>query len=431
MKIREANMRHLIGGRRGLLVAALLFLFAVSLAVLRVTTLSQGFGVRLSANWAMVDFKTNVYYPVTSFWNGGNPYDRETHLALYPAADGLAPYLPSTFLLYLPFGLMPVDESALLYFVLTIALTVLLAYASFKFNDLKVSSTAVLLVAALILLSRPGQWNLLLGQLAAQSVLASYVALYYARRSPLVSGLGLAVSLLKPSFGLPLAVLMLARGDKRAVLLGTAFTAITNLPLVGVLVYRAGGARSLGEQLINGHQALQSLPDTDAATSIIRIDATALISRFVGHSLNGLAQLLVALVVLGLATLALRMTRRTEHSADAGISVSIICVAVLLSVYHQAYDLLLLTLPLVALVSHRLPSAFNAPYVRWFLLGLFAILAVNYASTESVIGSLRPERGAWLILASINSVTLLTIFLAYVLITLFKEIRERRVLRVM
>jgi len=410
-----------------LLVAVLLFIFAISLAILRVTTLSQGFGIRLSANWAMVDFKTNVYYPVISFWNGGNPYDRETHLALYPAAEGMAPYLPSTFLLYLPFGLMPVDESALLYFVLTIALTVLLAYASFKFNDLKVSSAAVLLVAALILLSRPGQWNLLLGQLTAPAVLASYVALYYGRTSPLVSGLGLAVSMFKPSFGLPLAALMLARGNTRAVVLGTAFTTITNLPLLGILFNRAAGAGTFGEKLNNGQGGLPIMGDA----SIGRIDASALVSRFVGHSLNDVAQLLVALVVLGLAILALRMIRRREQSSDTAVSDSIICVAMLLSVYHQAYDLLLLTLPLVALVSHRLPSAFNAPYVRWFLLGLFAILAVNYASTESVIGSLRPEGGAWLILASINSVTLLTIFLAYVLITLFKGIRERRVLRIM
>lgn len=233
-----------------LLVAALLFLFAVSLAILRVTTLSQDGGIGLR-DWSMIDFKIAIYYPVTAFWDGANPYNQETYLALYPAPEAFAPYLPSTFLLHLPFGMLPLGALALLYFVVAIILALLLAFHSFKFNGLDVSSAGVLLVAALILLSRPGQWNLLVGNVTLQVVLASYVALHYAHRLPLVSGLGLAASMLKPSFGLPLAVLMLARGDRRAVTLGAVLTAITNLPLLTVLVQRAGGIRPFVEQIVN------------------------------------------------------------------------------------------------------------------------------------------------------------------------------------
>jgi hypothetical protein len=57
--------------------------------------------------------------------------------------------------------------------------------------------------------SRPGQWNLLLGQPALELTLPTYAALYNARRAPGLSGLALAISMYKPTFGIPLAVLTL------------------------------------------------------------------------------------------------------------------------------------------------------------------------------------------------------------------------------
>lgn len=47
-------------------LAIVLFLAALGIALLRVIGLSHGFGIRLSANWAMVDFQAAVYYPLRS-----------------------------------------------------------------------------------------------------------------------------------------------------------------------------------------------------------------------------------------------------------------------------------------------------------------------------------------------------------------------------
>jgi hypothetical protein len=46
------------------------------------------------------------------------------------------------------------------------------------------------------------------------------------------------------------------------------------------------------------------------------------------------------------------------------------------------------------------------PQLRLTLLGLLAVLAVNYVSTESVIMAVHPSPPLWLILASINSIAL-------------------------
>lgn len=72
-----------------------------------------------------------------------------------------------------------------------------------------------------------------------------------------------------------------------------------------------------------------------AATSTYRIDAIALISRFFGSSLGEATQLLVSFGILGLAALTLWSFGRTKRSADTRVWANIICVTLLLSVYHQ------------------------------------------------------------------------------------------------
>src|SRR6188508_1124559 len=75
-------------------LAALALIAALVIAMLRVTTLSDVGGVRLSANWALVDFQNTIYYPVRAFIDGVNPYDRATYRAHYPA-ETFPPFLPS------------------------------------------------------------------------------------------------------------------------------------------------------------------------------------------------------------------------------------------------------------------------------------------------------------------------------------------------
>lgn len=168
-----------------------------------------------------------------------------------------------------------------------------------------------------------------------------------------------------------------------------------------------------------------------AATSIYRIDASALISRFLNQPFNVPEQLLVTLVVLGLAASALLSLKRTHEDSNANASVSIICVAVLMSVFHQGYDLLLLILPLVAVARHRLPAAFQISYVRWSLLGLFAMLAVNYANSYGIVARFRPEQWEWLVLSSINGAVVMIIYSIYVLIAFRVGVREKRALGTM
>jgi hypothetical protein len=382
------------------------------LVLFRLTSLSDAFGLR--ATWLMTDFKTAIYYPVIAFVSGENPYSVARFMQLYPVKASFPLYFPATLLLHLPFGYLSVGEAVWVYFLLTLGLTFTLSVASLAFNRIPVRVTDVLLIAGLILLSRPGHWNLLVGQPALQMVLASYLALYFSERSPIISGLGLALSVTKLTFGVPIAILLLIQGRFRTVLYGGVIALLVNLPLTLALADRAGGMQLFWQELVNNFTMWEHYPVVNPNMSIIRIDVTAFISHFLDQPLNGFVQLLFFLGILGTAGWVLLQTAKLEDEKFKTLATGVTCLATLLSIHHQAYDLLLLTLPFVGMVYRRFPSEFYTSSFYRTSVGLMVFLAINYATTHSVMRFIPPENVLWLILVSTNCLALLTLFVIWV-----------------
>ncbi|MGI8521423.1 MAG: glycosyltransferase 87 family protein, partial [Actinomycetota bacterium] len=159
-----------------LLIGCAVFASALGVALLRTTPLSEVFGVRLSMPWTMNDFKTAIYCPVVIFQEGGNPYDREQFLRFCPVRDVFPLYLPATLILHAPFGLLPIGAAALAYFTLNVLLSLAIVVLALRLAGGTVTAAHVLLGAGLLLFSRPGQWNLLLGQPGLVLAIATYVA---------------------------------------------------------------------------------------------------------------------------------------------------------------------------------------------------------------------------------------------------------------
>src|SRR5215831_4877860 len=223
-------MHRLTQEHQRMLLASLVVLAGISLALFRLTHTSAVLSAR--ATWSMNDFFGAVYYPVVAFLSGENPYDTEKFLALYPVVEPFPLYLPAALLVHLPIGLLPAQTASIAYFVLTIALGFLLVCVCLSWYKIKVALADVLFIGGVLLLSPPGHGNLLLGQPTLQVVLASYVALAFARNSAMISGLGLAVSMIKPTFGIPIALLMLPQRYVRQVLYGAFITIPINVFLI-------------------------------------------------------------------------------------------------------------------------------------------------------------------------------------------------------
>ena len=427
----------LLQGRTRVLVGGAVLTTALVLAILRATTFSQLLGVRLAMPLPLNDFKAAIYCPVTVFVNGGNPYDRnqlirscpravycreaglqeakssaEPFVAVQPCtpSDVFPPYLPATLILHAPFVLLSIETAALAHFFLNVALSLAVVVFALRRTAGRVASGDVLLGAGLLLLSRPGQWNLLLGQSALELTLATFIALYRSRSAPYLSGLALAVAAYKPTFGIPLALLMVARGDTPAVAWGLAFTACLNLPPALLLVGRAGGLEPFVADLVQSQAVYQSV--NDPASQVFGIDFPGLLSRWMGGWMSSVPYALVGIVMLVVTGAVVRRVGRSGQ--EANLSATLICLGILLSVHHNAYDLVLLVAPVVFVARSSLPPIFQQRSVRHSLLALFGVLGCNYVTTFSVLHRLEHRRAAWLVLASLNGVLLLTLFLIYV-----------------
>lgn len=399
--------------RSRVLLAALALIAALGIAMLRVTTLSDIGGFRLRANWALIDFQSTIYYPVRAFIDGVNPYDRASYRARYPEAETFPPFLPSTLLIHLPFGVMPLALAKLAYVGFSVGLIVLLGRAAVRANGVT-SWTAALVAAALVTLSRPGQWNLLLGQVTLQAVLLSWVALRFAQRTPWLSGLALGAAAFKPTFALPIAVLMFARGNFKAVGAGVVSALALNLPVAAILEHRVGAVQLLMQDPKEPYYSWAGSSDSAPTWSFYRIDLVALVGRIAGRPLSHGEEAVVMILVLSVAALLIRRMRGSEATPGyQTLSEAIICIATLLCVHHLDYDLLLLAFPLAALVYRRVPGLPENAAVRRGMLWLFAFVAANYVSTQSVLDRLTPDVPVWFALASANSLALVLLFAIY------------------
>lgn len=390
--------------RRGrLLLASALFVLALGFAVVRVGFLTEAGGIRLGASWAMTDFYIAAYNPVRAVLEGQTPYDRDSTLA---------PYAPTQLLVHLPFALLPPGPAAITYFLFTALLTLPLALLALRLARIEAEPDRVIGLAAAILLSRPGHWTLLLGQVSILLTVLTYLAFFYGRTKPTLAAWALSGVLLKPTYGVPLALLLWVWGRRKTAALGVGLAALMNLPLVALLAARKGGLGELIEAVLQSYTRWQAVPDVNPVTSNTRTDAATLISHFVGAPLSNVEQALLTIGILLLAVPVLRLlAKRPTQQADA-LAVGIMCLATSLVGFHRGYDFVLLTAPFVAAaVAGSLPLKHRG--LRLVLLALYSILALNWIDTESVLQRLQPSKQMWLLVTSVNGLCLIVLYLGY------------------
>lgn len=388
-------------------LAVLAFVAVATALTYRASTKLAPVGHPDEQHWAITDFRDQVYFPVRSLLEGHNPFDRATYMATYPVMRPLAMYSPLSLLLHLPFGLLPVRVAEAAYFLLTLCLTLALAYCSLRLAGAPTTVAGVSTLATVILLSRPGQWNLLLGQLALQASLATYLALHCARERPWLAGAALAASTFKPTFGVPVALLMLALGGRRAVVIGAALAGTATLAITTVLVHLSGGPAAFLSSVAGDYLMWSADPAVNPVWSPFRIDGVALASHIFGWPVPVAGQLAIAAAVLGIAAGLLRLLAAPGRDHGPYLTMTVACLGVLTCVYHLGYDLLLLTMPIIAVATTlRRPSSRRLAS-QWILLGLLLLPMANYLASGTAIEYLQLTGGMRRTVISLNGAALL------------------------
>src|SRR5439155_14652672 len=169
-----------------------------------------------------------VYYPAQAALAGVNPYDTRlpeeggVYFSRFLSGNSFPVYAPLIFVFSLPFVLLPLGPAEVLYWVFNIGCLLGFAYLLLRLGDLPCRPATVGGLAALMLLSRPGHANFYFGAITLPMTLATFGAWTLAHRRPWLAAVCLAISLIKPTFGGPLWVLLIARRSYRTAFAGLA-----------------------------------------------------------------------------------------------------------------------------------------------------------------------------------------------------------------
>lgn len=382
------------------------------------------------ARYGLQDFRDAIYYPAVSLADGHNPYDVPRHLATYPVTCKFPLYAPHTLLLGLPFAVLPHATAQLVFLGVNLLLLPPLAWLALRAAGRTTSVAACLALATVVLLSHPGEMALFVGQNTVVLVIGAYLALDLARRQPWLAAIGLALATAKPTFGLPIALLMLCRGDRRAVLCGAAIVTAAQVAVLPFLVRAAGGVSPFVASLYGNYQDWGHNRFTSIAESVHRIDAYLLVGRLVGHTLTTAEDLLLTLAIFGVAAAAVRRLGRTDHPEAPRLAAAIVCAATLAGTYHQVYDAVLLVLPALLVTSDRWTTIAPATSagMRRPLAVLIAVPAFNYFASYGAIARLGLAGPTWLAATTANAAAVLGCFLGLVAIGV-RAARARAVVR--
>jgi hypothetical protein len=390
--------------RTRVVVLALAFVAIAGVTAFRVVRDLNVAGQPHAPHYGMQDFRDAIYFPVIALLDGHNPYDVRDYLGRYPVGNKFPLYAPMALGVYLPFGMASQDHAAYGFLLLNLLLTLVLAYFALRIGGASPNPAAVLGVGALLLASHPGHMSAFIGQCTTYVVIGVYLAFLFARRRPWIAASGLALACLKPTFGGPAALLLLARGDARVVARALAMAAVASAIVSVPLAWAAGGIGSLVASLW-GNYAMWDQTFVSSARSIFRIDALAFFGRLLGRNLTTVEDLALTTIIMGLGALGIRRLARAERDGGDVLSASLACVTILAGTYHQAYDGLILAGPAIAVAG-----GLGRGPARLVLAAAIALPAVNYLATDSAVERLQIEGASWVLLGSLNGAALLLAF---------------------
>jgi hypothetical protein len=294
----------------------------------------------------MQDFRDALYFPIREFLDGGNPYDPAVMFAHWPVRQNFNLYQPYHLVLHLPFALPDYRVGAVAFALACLVLLVALAVMAAGRARLPVVAGTVV-ISTLLVTSQVGKAQMYVGQVNPLIAAGAAGALLLRAKSPGWAAVALSLAWLKPQFGLPLALLMFVRGDRKVALMGTGIAAVASLPVAVILIVRGGGigpfmdvvSRNLEWASHTGYGAVDSM-------TAQRVDLPAVFFRTTGW-LPPTAELVALCGVLAVTALLARRLDRHEQGSEAADVLT--CLGVVVALVHQPGDVLIAVPALVAL----------------------------------------------------------------------------------
>jgi hypothetical protein len=342
---------------------------------LTVTTWSNLSSSRLDIG-PLTDFRDAIYYPLVALRDGINPYAVESYYRHYPVGQEFPLYTPIHLVLHAPLLLFSFPVARAVAFGWNLALVLGYAVLVLRLLAARLTLASVFGLGTLILLSDPGKFDLRTGQPTLMIVIALLLALraVASTRSPRSDGagpsppvsfvvgvVGIAVVWSKPTFAIPLVVLLVARARSRLAMVGTAVAVGISALVLPLLVDAAGGFGHLFDSWQDSAR-ITSRSSQSRLGSGLRIDAANAFVRITHlHPSEGVATVAGLLLLVAGAWVVHRLHRHDPASDREELVLALVCLLVLTSMYHVPYDYLLLVAPVAMLLRPRPTHAIAWP----------------------------------------------------------------------
>lgn len=329
---------------------------------------------------ALADYRDVIYFPSRAVRDGVNPYDcsplplpsgQPRYMQRYPVLNLFPLYSPLVLVPFWPLTYLDFWPSAILYVAINLLLLVGFAYASLRFADLKPDLAETLGLSALMLATQSGRSNFLGGETAVPLAFGTLAAVSFAKRKGWLSALGLAFTSLKPTFGIPLGVLMLLRRNTIEWFFGWGLGFLIAVAGLGFIFGQSGDLSRFIEVIEENQAELESDPDVNPKTTSARLDSAGAIDR-IAPIQSKLTVWIASAFVWGLLGVGLHTLYRRDDPFSRRLSDELILIGVIASIYHLGYDGVLLWAPIVSLafgardteprfwVSRRIAMLFTA-----------------------------------------------------------------------
>jgi Glycosyltransferase family 87 len=370
-----------------LIGTGLLFATVLYLTTVRTVNVYHVPVAKETIRFGLCDFHNAVYFPGLAFSRGENPYSA-TYAAKYPVNREMSPYSP----LLLPFaslmGVLPLRMAEYLWYSTNIILMFALSVTLLHVTKMRIYAHRVLLVAALILFSRVGQSNQVLGQLGTYFCLFTFVAVWCAPTNKYLSATGLALASIKPTFGIPLILMMLAARKVQPVVLGLLLGGVGAGLSLGWII--ANEPTELLASFENSQHAIVADKDVDPDSAWMRTDLVSVVARNFSIVSDLKFELVGMLFILIPAFAALwKLSSKQQTAESRSLELATVTTMIPLCIYHLSYDLLVVLPALALAISGRIFTTQKQPLMyRYAYSALLVFPLINYFAAYSVMEKL-------------------------------------------
>ncbi|WP_417732727.1 glycosyltransferase family 87 protein [Rosistilla oblonga] len=393
-------------------LAAVCFLIGVVLTAGRIVLAYQTPGPFDPSRQGYCDFHNGVYFPALAFREGVSPYSA-AYVQQYPVERSIPFYSPLVLALHTPLTWLPLAVAEVVYFI--VSLGMLLGIAWFSVHWTTGSAGAgwrwdwFWIVASGLVFTRGGQQTLFTGYFTFELILGALLAVHYGKTHPWRSVLGLVVISCKPTFVLPIAGLMLFRGNIKAVALAGVISLVLAVACFGWLIQSGSASQMMSD--IGTSQDVHRSDDYELpANTWTRIDVLAIVAKWTDWVPGDATHLVWMIGLLSPAAIVLSIYHRhnRDDGAATGLSGAIVLLTSLVAIFHQVYDVMILTPAIVAILIALRPAWDALSWqMRMFLAISMLMPALNYASSLMVLNRFQIDGFAKDVVTSLNAISLL------------------------